>query len=170
MNMRKMILAGFLTLAMLLAACGQAGTFEVESNEETGGIDVTAEKAAKDTSNLSYITIGEEECLVISPDLSQGSLTVRATLLEREPTENDLGVADEPSLEETVEGSGMTAYALEPGEYAVWITCGGKTTGTVSIMPYSIEELEQQDAALAEAITAAMAVEPVTDDINNSGE
>ena len=164
--MKKISLFLALIFALsLLAACGQTGTFIVDSREETGGTDVTAENAGKGTSALGYVTIGEGECLVISPDLSQGSLTVRASLMEREATVNDLGTADELSLEETIEGRVMTAYYLEPGEYAVGITCAEKTTGTASIMPCSIEELEQQDAALAEAIAAAMAAEPVTDDI-----
>ena len=142
-------LAFAVLLALFIAACGQVSAFSTVTNEETGGIDVTAENAGKDTATVSYITIGEGECLVISPNLTQGSLEVRASLMVREATENDLGTADELSLEETIEGKVMTAYALEPGEYAVGIACAEKTTGTAQIMPCSVEELQAQNAALA---------------------
>lgn len=153
---RWLTLALALTLALFLAACGQASVFTAELNDETRGIDVTAENAGAGSALGSSITIGEGECLVISPDLSQGSLTVRAALMEREATVDDLGTADELSLEEAVEGKVMTAYYLEPGEYAIGIACTEKATGTVQIMPCSIEELEQQNADLAAAIAQAM--------------
>ena len=156
---RRLALLLALVLTLALAACGEAGAFVSESDEETGGTDVTAENADKGTGAIGYVTIGQGECLVISPDLTKGSFTVCVAPMAGEPSAEDTGIGDETVLEETIQGREMTAYDLEPGEYAVGITVEEKATGTMKIMPYSIEELAQQDAALAEALNGALGQE-----------
>ena len=152
MKKKLFALSVVLILALALTACGAKGTMGVEPNEETGGVDVTFEKAGDGTASLAYITIGEGECLVVSPNLEKGAAQIVVTRMEREATQNDLGTADEPSLDETVQGKAMTTYDLEPGEYALGITARENPTGTMMILPYSAEEIRAQDEALAEEL------------------
>lgn len=143
-----------LTLVLLLTACG-ASTFVSQPNQETGGIDVTAENAGKGSGTIGYVTIGEGQCLVISPDLSKGKFTVRILPVVDTPSAETTGIGGEALLVETIQDRKKTAYSLEPGEYAVAITVAEKATGTMMILPYSVEELAQQDASLSEALDQA---------------
>lgn len=169
-----------LMLTLTLTACGEASSLATEENEETGGLEVTAEKAYG-TGNSGVLTIADGQCLVISPTLKTGHIVVQLTPVdefneamddnpvgtltggsgstaEQETEEEADDAAEaaetaEPVLEAKIEGSVMSAYSLAPGEYYVFIsTEQEKTTGTVSIMPYDIEELRAQDAALADTL------------------
>ena len=169
-----------LMLTLTLTACGEASSLVTEENEETGGLEVTAEKAYG-TGNSGVLTIADGQCLVISPMLKSGHIAVQLTPVddfnqamndnpvgtlaggkgstaEQETEEKADDAAEaaetaEPVLEAKIEGSVMSAYSLAPGEYYVFIsTEEEKTTGTVSIMPYDIEELRAQDAALADTL------------------
>lgn len=169
-----------LMLTLTLTACGEASSLVTEENEETGGLEVTAEKAYG-TGNSGVLTIADGQCLVISPMLKSGHIAVQLTPVddfnqamndnpvgtlagekgstaEQETEEEADDAAEaaetaEPVLEAKIEGSVMSAYSLAPGEYYVFIsTEEEKTTGTVSIMPYDIEELRAQDAALADTL------------------
>ena len=155
--MTKRILALLLglVLALALAACGSVGTMSAEDMEETGAVSVVCERAGDGTGVSSYVTIEEGQCLVLSPDLEKGSIVVRALLMEREATTEDLGTAEEPSLEETVDGRVMSTYDLEPGEYMLTFTSKDNPTGTLLAVPYSRQEIEQQDADLAEILEQA---------------
>lgn len=167
-----------LMLALALTACGEESSMATAENEETGGLEVVADKAYG-TGNSGVLTIADGQCLVISPTLKTGHIVVQLTPVdefneamddnpvgtltggsgstaEQEAEADDAAAAAEtaePVLEAKIEGSAMSAYSLAPGEYYVFIsTEEEKTTGTVSIMPYEIEELRAQDAALADTL------------------
>ena len=153
-----------LLLILLLMSCGKKAAMTSEPNEETGGFEVTAENIYG-SGNSGFLEIKEGQCLVISPQLQKGHFVLTVvpadkfdSAMEKEPAkavqeinagENGSGA----SLEIVVEGSAMSAYSLEPGEYYVFVMSEKeKTTGTMSVMPYSIEELRAQDAALADTL------------------
>lgn len=162
-------LIGILAAAVLclaLIACGKTPSLITESNEETGGLEVTADRVSE-TGNSGTITIGEGQCLVVSPMLEKGHLLIRVVAVDAFNTAMDEEMRDlvsegEPDfavlgdgvvLEEKIEGKQMSAYSAAPGEYYVFVnTEKEKTTGTASIMPYDIEELRKQDAALADTL------------------
>ena len=136
-----MILASVMVFS--LAACGGEGSMKLDNGED-GIIKVTAENAGKKSEGVGYITIAEGECLVISPVLEKGAyqVTVRDG-------------ADKVILDESVEGKVMQAYPLDAGDYSLLITCTKTASGTMQIMPYSIEQLEKENASLAKALQEA---------------
>ena len=154
-NKRILALAGTLALVLALAACGAVSSLVSDYDDETGAVKVVAENASDSYVN-GYVTVEEGQCLVISPDLTKGSFDVQVTLMEREATAEDLGTAEEPALEENVSGRVMSTYDLEPGEYMLGITAQGKATGTLVIVPYSIQELENENAQLEEVLAEAL--------------
>ena len=139
-------------LLLALTACGAKGTMSAEDNAETGGVDVVCQKAGDGTAVSGYVTIEEGQCLVLSPNLEKGSIQIRASMMEREATASDLGIGDEVALDETVSGRVMSTYDLEPGEYMLGIIAKDNPTGTLVILPYSVEDIQAQDEALAEEL------------------
>ncbi len=156
MKRRLFLLSAVLVLALALSACGAKGTMNAEPNEETGGVNVVCERAGDGTAVNGYVTIEEGQCLVLSPNLEKGSIQVRAILMEREATTEDLGTADEAALDETVDGQVMTTYDLEPGEYMLAFISKDNPTGTMIAMPYSIQEMQEQNDKLEEAMVEAV--------------
>ena len=133
-----LILAAVMVFA--LTACGGKSTMTVDNGED-GIVTVTADHAEKGSGGVGYITVADGECMVISPVLEKG--TCRVTV--RDQSGNVL-------LDKTVDGKVMSAEPLEPGEYSLLIICENPMTGTMKIMPYSVEQLEEENAGLAEAL------------------
>ena len=160
MKKRLFALTAILALSLALAACGGAKSSMVsQPNDETGGVDVVMENA--DGSGVNgNVTIEEGQCLVISPNLTKGSVEVRAFLIEQAQTADDMGIGEEAALEETIDGSVLSTYDLEPGEYMLTFSAKGGATGTMMALPYSREEIDRQDAELAEILTQAGIVQP----------
>ena len=156
MKRKLFALTAVLILALALTACGTKGTMNAEDTEEGGGVKVTCENAGDGTAVNGYVTIEEGQCLVLSPMLDKGSIQVRAILMEREATTEDLGTADEAALDETVDGRVLTTYDLEPGEYMLAFISKDNPTGTMVAMPYSIQALSDQNDQLAEALKDIM--------------
>ena len=127
--MKKKIVPGLLLLCvLLLAACGSS-LFNVSSTEDNS-ISITAENALKDSMGIGYLTVGEDQKVLVEPSLDdQGELRLRfmAGLLGSED------FPEEPSLEETISGTEPVEFELEPGEYTVGVTVAKKLTGTAVI-------------------------------------
>ena len=158
MKRRLIALTAVLVLALALTACGSKGFMTAEDTAETGGVKVVCENAGDGTAVSGYVTIEDGQCLVLSPNLDKGSIQVRAALMEREATTEDLGTADELSLDETVDGKVMSTYDLEPGEYMLAFTSKGNPTGSLIAVPYSIQEMQEQNDKLEEALAQALEV------------
>ena len=153
MKRKLFVLSAVLVLALALTACGGAkGFMSAEDTEEPGVVKVVCENAGDGTGVNGYVTIEEGDCLVLSPMLDKGSIQVRAMLMEREATTEDLGTADEAALDETVDGKVMSTYELDPGEYMLTFTSKGNPTGTLIAMPYSIQEMQEQNDQLEQAL------------------
>ena len=155
MKRKLFVLSAILVLALALTACGGAkGSMSAEDMD--GVVKVTCEKARDGTGVTGYVTIEEGDCLVLSPMLDKGSIQVKASLMEREATAEDLGTADEAALDETVDGKVMSSYELDPGEYMLTFTSKDNPTGTLIAMPYSIQEMQEQNDKLEEALAEAL--------------
>ena len=156
MKRKLFILSAVLVLALALTACGAKGFMTAEDTEDDGIVKIVCEKAGDGTGVTGYVTIEEGDCLVLSPVLDKGSIQVQAFLMEREATADDLGTAEEAALDETVDGKVMSSYDLEPGEYMLTFTSKDNPTGTLIAMPYSIQEMQEQNDKLEEALAEAL--------------
>ena len=157
MKRKLFILSAVLVLALALTACGGAtGSMSAEDTGDDGIVKIVCEKAGDGTGVTGYVTIEEGDCLVLSPMLDKGSIQVQAFLMEREATADDLGTAEEAALDETVDGKVMSSYDLDPGEYMLTFTSKDNPTGTLIAMPYSIQEMQEQNDKLEEALAEAL--------------
>lgn len=66
-----------LAMVLLLSACGQKPVFGVSTNEDNS-ISITADRGPKDSMGLGYLTVGENEHVVIDTARSQSSRLVRS--------------------------------------------------------------------------------------------
>lgn len=159
--------AGFIAmifLIMSLGACGRkTSLMEAEFNDETRGYEVTAENA-EETVCTGSITVSDEECIAVSSDLEKGCIIVLAF-----PAEDFEGVSEDgfaealsemseddkegAALRETISGNNVKVYPLAPGNYYIaFITEKESTSGTLKAMPFSIEELKEQNKQLADTL------------------
>ena len=133
-------LAFALAMAMALTACAGSGTLGDAIDEETGAITVTAKDAGKDSAvgASGGLVIGENQLLVISPNMQKGNLQVKLT-----------NAAGTSPIDVEVGGTVLSTYQVEPGEYAFMITCKTNgATGTCVIVAVDAQEFAQQDAEL----------------------
>ena len=159
--------AGFIAmifLIMSLGACGRkTSLMEAEFNDETRGYEVTAENA-EETVCTGSITVSDEECIAVSSDLEKGCMIVLAF-----PAEDFEGVSEDgfaealsemseddkegAALRETISGNNVKVYPLAPGNYYIAFTTEKESTsGTLKAMPFSIEELKEQNKQLADTL------------------
>ena len=159
--------AGFIAmifLIMSLGACGRkTSLMEAGFNDETRGYEVTAENA-EETVRTGRITVSDEECIAVSSDLEKGCMIVLAF-----PAEDFEGVSEDgfaevlskmseddkegAALRETISGNNVKVYPLAPGNYYIaFITEKESTSGTLKAMPFSIEELKEQNKQLADTL------------------
>lgn len=165
-RMPAVVLAALLLMAVLVS-CGKKPELRSDINDETGGFDVTAANISGAACS-GTVTIREGECLVASPQLEKGHFVLSVCPAEEvdrvmeqtagavsAPADGALNYEDIAILTLTLDSSEMCAYTVEPGEYYVFAAVEEeKTTGTLSVMPYSIEEINAQNAALLDELEA----------------
>lgn len=123
------LLALCLLAAFVLCGCGEKPVFGVSTNEDNS-ISVTADRGAKDSAGLGYLTVGENEQVVLEAHFqTDGEIEVqlRAGLLGSED------FPEEPSAVVTIVGEGTESFTLEPGEYTVTVKALNKLSGTALI-------------------------------------
>ncbi len=159
--------AGFIAmifLIMSLGACGRkSSSMEAVFNDETRGYDVAAENA-EETVCTGRITVSGDECLAVSSDLEKGCIIISAFPVEdfegvsedgfvevlSEMSEDD---EEKAALSETISGNNVEVYPLGPGTYFIaFITEKESTSGTLKAMPFSVEELQEQNKQLADTL------------------
>ena len=151
-------------LIMSLGACGRkTSSMEAEFNDETRGYDVAAENA-EETVCTGRITVSGDECLAVSSDLEKGCIIISAFPVEDFEGVSEDGFAEALSemseddkegaaLRETISGNNVKVYPLAPGNYYIaFITEKESTSGTLKAMPFSIEELKEQNKQLADTL------------------
>lgn len=150
--------ASGLMTSVVLAGCAGSSSLHLEPANENGLIRLTATNKATGTLSGESISIKDGECLVLSPVLEKGSVQVK--LYEKEagsasaasiPANSEGDITGEPVFDETVSGRIMSDYEVAPGEYTLMVTAN-EATGNVGIVPFSISDMNAQDAALEDAL------------------
>lgn len=127
-NMMKP-LAVLLLVALLLAGCGKKPVFGVSSGEDNT-ISVTAEKAVKGSGGIGYLTVGENQSVVVAANFDDnGKILVRvfAGLLGSDE------FGDEPVAEVTVSGHDTAEFTIDAGEYTLAVIAEDTLNGTAAL-------------------------------------
>ena len=147
-RMKKSLALMLLAMVLLLSACGQKPVFGVSTNEDNS-ISITADRGPKDSMGLGYLTVGENEQVVVDATGmdKDGKLTLRfmAGVLGSDE------LPEEPAYETSVSGGDSAVFTAEPGEYTVGVIAQSKITGTARICT------EAADGTAAAADPAAAA-------------
>lgn len=129
-RMKKSLALMLLAMVLLLSACGQKPVFGVSTNEDNS-ISITADRGPKDSMGLGYLTVGENEQVVIDATGidKNGKLNLRfmAGVLGSDE------FPEEPAYETSVSGGDSAVFTVEPGEYTVGVIAQSKITGTARI-------------------------------------
>lgn len=147
-RMKKSLALMLLAMVLLLSACGQKPVFGVSTNEDNS-ISITADRGHKDSMGLGYLTVGENEHVVIDATGmdKDGKLTLR--FMAGVPGSDEF--PEEPAYETSVSGGDSAVFTVEPGEYTVGVIAQSKITGTARICT------EAADGTAAAADPAAAA-------------
>ena len=123
-----------LALSMLmLAACGKS-SFGLTDNTETR-MTITAENADKDASFVTgSLKVEDGEAIVISSDLTKGSIRVELVGMPEEQSIDEIPEMDgEATLTANLHATDGTSGTVPAGSYLLWATCLEEATGTVQI-------------------------------------
>ncbi len=135
-RMKKSLALMLLAMVLLLSACGQKPVFGVSTNEDNS-ISITADHGPKGSMGLGYLTVGENEQVVVdATGMDQGGkLTLRfmAGVLGSDD------FPEEPAYETSVSGGDSAVFTVEPGEYTVGVIVQSKITGTARICTEAAE-------------------------------
>ena len=129
-RMKKSLALMLLAMVLLLSACGQKPVFGVSTNEDNS-ISITADRGPKDSMGLGYLTVGENEQVVVDATGMDkgGKLSLR--FMTGVPGADDF--PEEPACETSVSGGDSAVFTADPGEYTVEVTVQSKITGTARI-------------------------------------
>ena len=136
--MKKSLPLMLLAMVLLLSACGKKPVFGVSTNEDNS-IIVTADRSPKDSMGIGYLTVGEnEQVLVDATGMDKDgklSLCFMAGVLGTDD------FSEEPAYETTVSGGDSAVFTAEPGEYTVSVAVQSKVTGTARICTEAAVEI-----------------------------
>ena len=134
----KKLLPFLLAALLLLTACGQKPVFGVSTNENNN-ISIIADRGPKDSMGLGYLTVGENEQIVVdATGLNRdGKLALRfmAGVLGSE------NFSDEPAIETVISGADLMTMTAEPGEYTVGVIAQNKVSGNALIYTEPVDEM-----------------------------
>ena len=152
-RMKKSLALMLLAMVLLLSACGQKSVFGVSTNEDNS-ISITADRGPKDSMGLGYLTVGENEQVVIDATGmdKDGKLSLRfmAGVLGADE------FPEEAAYETSVSGGDSAVFTAEAGEYTVEVIAQSKITGTARICT------KAADGSAAEAAPAVAAKSDLT--------
>ena len=114
---------------LLLAGCGKTPAFGVITNDDNT-IRVNAENGPDGSAAIGYLTVGENEKIVVDANLNDsGKICLRfmAGVLGSDD------FPDEPLYESTITGKNSMSFTIEAGDYTVGIIASGKVDGTAVI-------------------------------------
>ena len=160
-RMKKSLALMLLAMVLLLSACGQKPVFGVTTNEDNS-ISITADHGPKNSMGIGYLTVGENEQVVIDATGmdKDGKLSLRfmAGVLGSDD------FPEEPAYETSVSGGDSAVFTAEPGEYTVGVIAQSKITGTARICTKAAEgtaaAVDPSEAAPAAAVEPDWALQP----------
>ena len=140
-----------LAMVLLLSACGQKPVFGVSTNGDNS-ISITADHGSKDSMGLGYLTVGENEQIVVDATGmdKDGKLSLRFTA----GVFGSDDFPEEPAYETSVSGGDSAVITVEPGEYTVEVIAQSTITGTARICT------EAADGTAAAAADSDLALQP----------
>ena len=151
-RMKKSLALMLLAMVLLLSACGQKSVFGVSTNEDNS-ISITADCGPKDSMGLGYLTVGENEQVVIDATGmdKDGKLSLRfmAGVLGADE------FPEEAAYETSVSGGDSAVFTAEAGEYTVEVIAQSKITGTARICTKAADGTAAAAAPAAAAPAAA---------------
>ena len=155
-RMKKSLALMLLAMVLLLSACGQKSVFGVSTNEDNS-ISITADRGPKDSMGLGYLTVGENEQVVIDATGmdKDGKLSLRfmAGVLGADE------FPEEAAYETSVSGGDSAVFTAEAGEYTVEVIAQSKITGTARICTKAADGTAAA-AAPAAAAESDLALQP----------
>ena len=132
------ILIPVLLVIFLLTGCGQKPVFGVSTNEDNS-ISITAERGPKDGMGLGYLTVAENEQIVIDATGMEKAGKIRLRFMYGVLGSEDF--PDEPLYEVTVSAGDSASFEAEPGEYTVAVIAESKLTGNALVFVEPIDEM-----------------------------
>ena len=131
--MKKIVLLCFVSVTLLLTACGKS-EFKVNGNTEKH-MTITAKNAEKDAFfSVGSLEVDDGEQIVISSDLEKGSIKVEiAGGSETESIDELPELDDEAVITANLVRTDSVSGTVSPGSYQIMATCLEKATGTVEI-------------------------------------
>ena len=143
---RIITLVAVAALALALVACSaQKSVFSDDIDDATGAYTITADNGAKGSALGSIgggITIEKGQVLVVSSNLTKGSVTVRL-----------LDAAGDVAAEAKAQGVENQLFGLDAGEYSFGATCEEDgTTGTVIVVAVDEQAYNQAGGDLEKAL------------------
>ena len=123
---------------LLLSGCGQKPFFGV-STEEDNRISITTDRAPKGSMGIGYLTVSENEQIVIDAAVLNRDGKIRCRFMPGVLGSDDF--PDEPLYETTVSGGDSSSFTAEPGEYTVGIIAESKVTGSALIFAELADEM-----------------------------
>ena len=156
-RMKKSLPLMLLAMVLLLSACGQKPVFGVSTNGDNS-ISITADRGPKDSMGLGYLTVGENEQVVVDATGMDrdGKLSLRfmAGILGSDD------FPEEPAYETSVSGGDSAVLTAEPGEYTVGVIAQSKITGTARICTETADEVVAEAAPATPAAESDLALQP----------
>lgn len=122
----------------LLAGCGHKPVFGVSTNENNS-ISITADRGPKDGMGLGYLTVAENEQIVIDATDMEKAGKLRLRFLHGVLGSEDF--PDEPLYELTVSGGDSASFDAEPGDYTVAVIAESKLTGNALVFVEPLDEM-----------------------------
>lgn len=132
-NTKLFAAAAIMALALAATGCSSSSTTSSSSfiiaDEKEG--EASFENADVDSALSSgALVVGEDETLIIWPDLKEGEILVQIQNSAEEDIDNPVEF-DNPDLEVTVSGNEPEYCELEPGEYNLKLIVKKTATGTM---------------------------------------
>ena len=142
----KKILPFVFAILLLLTACGKKPLFGVSTNEDNS-ISVTAENGLKDSMGIGYLTVGENEEVVVDAAFDKGGkigLRFTAAVLGPDDDPGSLISGDfleNPDYESAVSDADSMRFGAEPGEYTVSVTALSRVNGSARIYTEPVDDM-----------------------------
>ena len=122
-----------LILSMLAFAACSTSEFSLEGSDEKK-MTVSAKNGEKDSvAAVGGLVVGEGEMVVVTADLTEGSIRVEVMEAEETDEEEAPDLSGEVIFTANLESTDSSSAEMNAGEYMVRATCLEQATGTVTI-------------------------------------
>ena len=133
MKRKSIAIVLVLILSMLAFAACSTSEFSLEGSDEKK-MTVSAKNGEKDSvAAVGGLVVGEGEMVVVTADLTEGSIRVEVMEAEETGEEEAPDLSGEVIFTANLESTDSSSAEMNAGEYMVRATCLKQATGTVTI-------------------------------------